>query len=160
VAHEGNKEKVVAMDQDAIQDVLASCSAFVTYVPLRTEADFASVCLLPEGVATYQIQPRAALDPAHEAAVAFAAMGAQKTCVLMPGRAFDAAGTRLGQGGGWYDRFLAQVPSGWLRIGFCFSDRFSIEALPRNSWDQPVDYVCVVDRATNAPTWYETGARV
>lgn len=62
----------------------------------------------------------------------------------MPGRAFDASGTRHGQGGGWYDRFLAEVPKEWLRIGFCYERQFSEEPLKREAWDQAMDAVVVV----------------
>jgi 5-formyltetrahydrofolate cyclo-ligase len=137
------------------EELVRECQTFITYVPLRTEADFASVLSVSDSV--YQIRPRAALDPSDEARTAIHFAGVSRTCVLMPGRAFDASGTRLGQGGGWYDRFLAQVPDEWLRIGFCTPDRFSQEPLPHNSWDQPVDIVCVVGNTTD---FYETHARL
>ena len=40
--------------------------------------------------------------------------------VLVPGVAFDEAGRRLGQGGGFYDRFLPRAP-GAVLVGVCWS---------------------------------------
>lgn len=73
-----------------------------------------------------------------------AAVGDRKTIILLPGRRFDARGTRHGQGGGWYDRILSSVPKEWTRIGFCFERQFSKDPLPREAWDQAMDLVVVV----------------
>ncbi len=58
---------------------------------------------------------------------------------LVPGLAFDPAGTRLGRGGGHYDRALADHPAA-LRIGLA-CDAHIQSSLPRDPWDQPMDAV-------------------
>lgn len=62
--------------------------------------------------------------------------------VVVPGLAFTATGDRLGQGGGWYDRFLAA--SAATSIGVCFAEQV-VEALPVESHDVTMDHV-VTDR--------------
>jgi 5-formyltetrahydrofolate cyclo-ligase len=81
-----------------------------------------------------------------------------RICLYIPGSAFDKYGTRHGRGGGWYDRFLASVPSPWMRIGLCFEENFSSDdVLKREAWDQPVDWVCV--QKVEGMDYYETKAR-
>ena len=56
--------------------------------------------------------------------------------VLMPCLAFDERGSRLGWGGGYYDRYLIRCP-GALRIGVGFElQRAAL--LPREEWDVPL----------------------
>ena len=147
------------MENQVVDKVLKSCGAIITYVPLRSEVPFRDFVAIPAGKAAYEIAPRAALDPLKEAAAARAAAAGARACVLMPGRKFDTAGTRFGQGGGWYDRFLAEVPREWLRIGFCYDYQFSEEPLERMEWDQVMDVVCVVNKETQELVVHETHAR-
>ena len=129
-----------------IETILAPYGAFITYVPLRTEVPFLDYLSLPSHAVTYEIAPRAALDPLEEARNALTGVKDAKTAILIPGRRFDASGTRHGQGGGWYDRFLAEVPREWLRVGFCYEHQFSTTPLTRESWDQAMDVMCVVGK--------------
>lgn len=138
------------------QERLAQCRAFVVYSPLRTEVDNRDLVTLPLDAVIYRIDPRPSLNPSEEALHALTTIGNMPAAVFVPGRRFDARGTRHGQGGGWYDRFLARVPSEWLRIGFCFETQFSNEPLKQEAWDQPMDYVYVLGGATHV---YETNAR-
>src|SRR5262249_60628997 len=62
---------------------------------------------------------------------------------LVPGLGFDPGGTRLGRGGGHYDRALAHHPAA-LRIGLACEAQI-LSWLPRDPWDQPMDAV-VTDR--------------
>ncbi|MDX1658870.1 MAG: 5-formyltetrahydrofolate cyclo-ligase, partial [Nitriliruptorales bacterium] len=71
---------------------------------------------------------------------------------LIPGVAFDVMGGRLGHGGGHYDRLLATLPHGALRIGVAFSCQL-VPRVPRSPVDEPVDIV-ITERAT-----YHTRAR-
>ncbi len=60
--------------------------------------------------------------------------------VIVPGLAFTAAGDRLGQGGGWYDRFLAGTRADCVAIGVCFSEQV-LESLPVEPHDVVMDHV-------------------
>ncbi len=58
---------------------------------------------------------------------------AQPAIFLVPLLAFDAAGTRLGYGGGFYDRTLAALP-GARAIGIAYAGQ-EVAALPREPHD-------------------------
>lgn len=64
--------------------------------------------------------------------------------VVLPLLGFDAAGQRLGSGGGWYDRSFAfrrtQAAPPWL-VGAAFSVQ-QLDALDTQPWDVPLDAVC------------------
>jgi 5-formyltetrahydrofolate cyclo-ligase len=60
--------------------------------------------------------------------------------VIVPGTAFTAAGERLGQGGGWYDRFLPQLRAGATTIGVGFAPQLVAE-LPVEAHDVRLDLV-------------------
>ena len=60
--------------------------------------------------------------------------------VVVPGVAFTAAGHRLGQGGGWYDRFLTGLRPGVARIGVCFAECL-VDELPTEAHDVVMDLV-------------------
>lgn len=57
---------------------------------------------------------------------------------VVPGLAFDANGTRLGYGGGWYDRILSQRRPGSIALSFCHRVQFSLDPLPREEHDEAV----------------------
>ncbi len=58
--------------------------------------------------------------------------------VLVPGLCFDSRGNRLGQGGGYYDRYLEDYDG--MSIGLCREDFFQVN-LPREPLDVWVRYV-------------------
>lgn len=58
--------------------------------------------------------------------------------MIVPGLAFTCNGYRIGQGGGYYDRYLEKHPC--VTIGLC-RDRFILEEIPVEWNDLPVDYV-------------------
>ncbi len=75
--------------------------------------------------------------------------------IVLPLVGFDAAGQRLGMGGGWYDRSLAfrrdrTAPPPWL-VGAGFAVQ-QIDALPAEPWDVPLDAVCTESDTFNLHT--------
>ena len=58
--------------------------------------------------------------------------------VVVPGLAFDRRGHRIGWGGGYYDRFLAQIQA--VKIGLCY-DELVLDCIPGEPHDVPVDLV-------------------
>lgn len=60
--------------------------------------------------------------------------------VLVPGLAFDDEGYRIGYGGGFYDKFFADLISKPKKIGYCYSFQL-IDKIPHDDYDIPVDMV-------------------
>ena len=60
--------------------------------------------------------------------------------VIVPGVAFTPDGARLGQGGGWYDRFLAKVRPDCTSIGVGF-DLQVVDVLPTEPHDVRLDSI-------------------
>lgn len=71
--------------------------------------------------------------------------------VLLPLLGFDAAGNRLGTGGGYYDRWLAGMGHrrSPLRVGYAYALQ-QVPHLPEEPWDQPLHAV-VTERGV---TWF------
>ncbi|WP_338720783.1 5-formyltetrahydrofolate cyclo-ligase [Devosia sp. XK-2] len=60
--------------------------------------------------------------------------------VLMPLLGFDNQGTRLGYGGGYYDRTLAVLPKKPLLVGLAFAAQ-ELAHIPRDAHDVPLDVI-------------------
>jgi 5-formyltetrahydrofolate cyclo-ligase len=60
--------------------------------------------------------------------------------IVIPGLAFTVDGQRLGQGGGWYDRFLPDRRADCTTIGVCFSAQL-VDDLPTDVHDVVLDVV-------------------
>jgi 5-formyltetrahydrofolate cyclo-ligase len=72
--------------------------------------------------------------------------------VIVPGTAFTLDGHRLGQGGGWYDRFLAQLTPACLKVGVCFGPQL-VPELPVEPHDVRLDLV-VTEAGPHWPVGY------
>jgi 5-formyltetrahydrofolate cyclo-ligase len=64
--------------------------------------------------------------------------------VIVPCVAFTRTGDRLGQGGGWYDRLLADVRDDCLTIGVGFTEQL-VDELPTEPHDVRLDLVVTDD---------------
>lgn len=64
--------------------------------------------------------------------------------VLVPGLAFDKYGYRVGYGGGYYDRFFAQLDKDVPKVALCFGLQI-YHQVPTDSYDIPVDYIVTED---------------
>ncbi len=60
--------------------------------------------------------------------------------ILVPGVAFSRDGRRLGQGVGYYDRFLRRLRPDALRIGVCYAWQI-VPSLPVEPHDVPMTHV-------------------
>ena len=60
---------------------------------------------------------------------------------IIPGIAFDTYGNRLGFGQGYYDRFLAQLPSHCCKMALAFTEQIYDGILPHDTYDIPMDYI-------------------
>lgn len=66
----------------------------------------------------------------------------KKTLIIVPGRAFDKQGGRMGRGGGYYDRWLALPElAGAFFMGYAFSS-FVVENVPSEQHDIKLHGLC------------------
>ena len=68
--------------------------------------------------------------------------------LVVPGLAADAAGNRLGRGGGWYDR--ARAAHRDLETWLLLNDDEVLEVVPTDTWDLPVDLLVTPSRSQRA----------
>ena len=111
---------------------LGVAETLLGFTPLAGEPDTRSLFAWCAATGRLVSVPEAEVDPSWP------------DVVVVPGLAFTAAGDRLGQGGGWYDRFLSQVRPDCTTIGVCFAEQV-VESLPVEGHDVVMDHV-VSDR--------------
>jgi len=94
-------------------------------------------------------------EPPADGAIAPAALGPALICV--PGLAFSPAGARLGRGGGYYDRLLAQVNAETLTVGIAYSFQV-LDSLPESPHDRRLHFV-VTEFAAHAAAKLSSASR-
>jgi 5-formyltetrahydrofolate cyclo-ligase len=146
-------------------DAYARAGSILVYDPLRGEVDLGALIADAHRSGRTVVLPRVAdaslvlhawpVDRATGQLVALAGNGPfgirepdpawpilapeRVALALVPGVAFDAAGGRLGRGGGYYDRLLTRTPRP-VAIGVCFAFQ-QVPAVPMEAHDVRVDAV-------------------
>lgn len=109
-----------------------------SFAPPRLTFHLADLAALSTG--TLGIREPASTDPEVQPLDLFA--------IVVPLLGFDAAGYRLGQGGGFYDALIASLPpapaSRPRLIGLAYASQ-RVARLPREPHDRPVDLVLTED---------------
>ena len=95
--------------------------------------------LVPLTLASFDLDWADAADP-ERTALGVAAL-ADARLILAPALSVDAAGTRLGQAGGCYDRALPRAAASAVIVAVLHPGEFVGGRLPADSWDHPVDAV-------------------
>lgn len=132
---------------DQLSAALRAADVVVSYAPLPDEPDAEAFLFQHDFAGEIVRTPQDKNSSPHEFAENLVREhGEKKVCILVPGSKFDEHGTRHGRGGGWYDRFLSALPTGWLKVGVALPHHVSLEKLERKEWDQPMDYVLVCDK--------------
>jgi 5-formyltetrahydrofolate cyclo-ligase len=107
---------------------LAVAETVLGFTPVPGEPDTRSLFVWCAATGRLVSVPEAEVDPSWP------------DVVVVPGLAFTATGDRLGQGGGWYDRFLSQIRGDCTTVGVCFAEQV-VDALPVEAHDVTVDHV-------------------
>lgn len=120
-----------------LKDVLSSGRMLV--LPRCEEKGILSACIVPDlsalGRGAYGI-----FAPSSGAATV---SPEQIDLILTPGVAFDRMGHRIGQGGGYYDRFLPATRA--LRVGVCH-DFALLDEIPFEPHDARMDVIVTPSR--------------
>jgi len=133
-------------DLQELQKLVSVYTASILYIPIQSEIDYSNplfVLKIPDKKFTLPKEKNS--DPFELVFQCIDKFKNDKVLLLIPGKSFDKYGTRHGRGGGWFDRFLSEVPPEWLRIGVIDKSGLSNSKLPKQEWDQVVDWVLIQD---------------
>jgi 5-formyltetrahydrofolate cyclo-ligase len=136
-AARGALERLLQLEELARARVAAFYRAIGDEVPVEEAAE---ACRARGTEVVYPVVVGADLELATEATSPERTAVDRVDVFVVPGLLFDRAGTRLGRGGGHYDRLLARRRSDALVVGICYADRV-VDALPQDRWDIRVDLV-------------------
>lgn len=147
--------------EDGLARALQTRGVLVVFRPVAKEPDPHTHALFKKDRwKTVHVLPRRPDKPGDEyARRLITALSSEQVCVLAPGTKFDESGSRVGRGGGWFDRFFSVVPRMWLRIGVLSENNFSHTPLIRRLWDEPVDWLLIFNPKTKQWRVLETQAR-
>ncbi|MGI6574576.1 MAG: 5-formyltetrahydrofolate cyclo-ligase [bacterium] len=73
--------------------------------------------------------------------------------VIVPGLAFDPEGNRLGQGGGYYDRFITQLQPDTTLIALAFAVQV-VEQIPTEPHDRPIHILVTPNQIINCASFF------
>lgn len=113
-------------------DVVVAADRLMVYDAVHGEVDLAGLVAWATARGIEVARPEEAVDPSWP------------DVIVVPGTAFTARGERLGQGGGWYDRFLPARRVDVATIGVCFTIQL-VDRVPTEPHDVVVDYVVTED---------------
>src|ERR1700687_1225220 len=88
-----------------------------------------------------------------ESADAAGSANCKQIIVCVPGVAFGLEGQRLGRGGGYYDRFIAELGDDAISVGLAYSFQL-LDGIPETGLDRRLNYILTesaVHRACEAP---------
>ncbi len=147
-------EKVIALDE------FRKATAVMLYMPIAGEIDSTEIALAAWRYGKTVLVPRIEVESAgHMIAVetdslddemATGSFGIRYPArgrpwpiedidfIVVPALIFDRRGHRIGRGGGFYDRFLAQPGMRAIACGLAFAEQL-IDHLPNHVHDKPVD---------------------
>ena len=149
---------------------LARASVILCFASFRSEVDTAPIvswCLaretkvaLPRVTGAGTMEAFRVSDPAADLVSGFRGIAEPRDglppvdpatieAAIVPGAAFDAAGGRIGYGGGFYDSFLLRLPETTPRIALAF-DVQVVAAVPRDGHDLSVDAIVTESRVLRA----------
>ena len=140
-------------------EIFRQTAAVLTYMPMRGEVDLRPLLarhahkrwvlprILPQGRMVFHpydpaclvLHAYGMLEPAADLPVVAAA---EIGLALVPGLAYDRHGWRLGYGGGFFDRFLADFNG--ISLGVAYA-ALLLDDLPHAAHDVPVQYVVTED---------------
>ncbi len=129
------------------------------YIPMQREIDTAAIARAAWDAGKTVLAPRTDVPARRMEALAFTdhsqlTVGAYNILepvgeatdvseidlLILPGVAFDRAGNRLGQGGGFYDRFLAADGLRATTVAIAFDEQI-VEAVPVEETDWPMETI-------------------